>query len=105
MNTANPFPGMIPYLEGSWADVHTALIGCIREALSEVLPPDLTVRAEEAVTVGCPDGDRALSYRTDVSISRVDRDRTRGLPEIGWVSSGPTIEVAQPVILEVEPPT
>ena len=43
---------MNPFLEASWPDVHTALLGFIREALAEELPPDLSARAEEEVTVG-----------------------------------------------------
>ncbi len=46
----NPFPGMNPYLEGSWSDMHTMLIVYIADALSPALPPDLAARAHERIT-------------------------------------------------------
>ena len=42
--TKNPFPGMNPFLERSWASVHTALIGFIWEGLGPQLPRDLVAR-------------------------------------------------------------
>jgi len=47
----NPFPGMNPYLEQSWQDVHTRLIAAISNTLGETLPDGLVARAEEAVAV------------------------------------------------------
>jgi hypothetical protein len=45
----NPFPGMNPWLEKHWSDVHTVLLGYLRDAISPELPPDLNARAEERV--------------------------------------------------------
>lgn len=36
----NPFPGMNPFLERHWSDVHTKLIAYIADALAEQLPPE-----------------------------------------------------------------
>ena len=44
-----PFPGMDPYLERRWGDVHARLIGAARDQLNRRLPPDLLCRAEELV--------------------------------------------------------
>ena len=36
--SASPFPGMDPYLEARWSDVHAALCPAIRAALQPLLP-------------------------------------------------------------------
>lgn len=40
ISTKNPFPGMNPFLELRWPDVHLALIGYIRDALGAELSQD-----------------------------------------------------------------
>ena len=45
----SPFPGMDPYLERRWGDVHTALCLEIRTELQPRLPPGLRARATEDV--------------------------------------------------------
>ena len=47
----SPFPGMDPFLELHWGDVHSALIYEIRAALVPNLPNDLRARIEERVFV------------------------------------------------------
>ena len=37
----SPFPGMDPYLERHWGDVHQALVTYIRDQLQPSLPDDL----------------------------------------------------------------
>ena len=51
----SPFPGMDPYLETHWRDVHTRLMSYICDALQEQLPGELVARIEEEVTI---DSDR-----------------------------------------------
>jgi hypothetical protein len=51
----SPFPGMDPYLEPHWLDVHATLIGEARRALNRSLPPGLVARAEERVAVESDD--------------------------------------------------
>lgn len=99
MQTNNPFPGMNPFLEGSWPDVHTALIGFIREVLAEELPPDLSARAEEEVAVGCEDEELLTRYRADVAVSAV---WPAGLPDVWQGSSESAVAVAEPEILEMD---
>jgi uncharacterized protein DUF4058 len=43
----SPFPGMDPYLEAHWGDVHTSLITYARDSLQAQMPADLKVRVEE----------------------------------------------------------
>jgi hypothetical protein len=47
----SPFPGMDPYLEQHWEDVHAALIGYARDALQPQLSGELIARMEEKVYV------------------------------------------------------
>ncbi len=43
----NPFPGMNPYLERRWGDVHAALSTYARDSLQDQLPEDLRARMQE----------------------------------------------------------
>jgi hypothetical protein len=45
----SPFPGMDPYLEARWSNVHTTHIALIQEILQPALPFGLRARAEERV--------------------------------------------------------
>lgn len=47
----SPFPGMDPYLEPHWLDVHTALVVEARRALNRLLPRGLVARVEERVAI------------------------------------------------------
>lgn len=47
----SPFPGMDPYLEAHWRDVHSSLIIYARDGLQPQLPSDLRARVEERVLV------------------------------------------------------
>ncbi len=52
----SPFPGMDPYLEAHWRDVHASLIIYARDALQGVLPTSLRARVEESVLLETPQG-------------------------------------------------
>lgn len=47
----SPFPGMDPYLERYWRDVHGTLVTLARIALNEQLPAGLAARTEDRVYV------------------------------------------------------
>jgi hypothetical protein len=51
----SPFPGMDPYVEPHWQDIHTTLISDARRALNQSLPPGLVARVEERVAVEADD--------------------------------------------------
>jgi len=53
----SPFPGMDPYLEPHWLDIHTKLVAYAADALNVSLPEDLIARSEERVGVES-DGER-----------------------------------------------
>ncbi len=102
MQTTNPFPGMNPFLEGSWPDVHTRLIGYISDALGEELPADLSARAEEEVTVGSESDEPLTRYRADVAVSEVWPSE---LPGVWQPSEESAVAVAEPEIVELDHPT
>jgi hypothetical protein len=88
----SPFPGMDPYLERHWEDVHTALIGYIRDALQPQLSEDLIARMEEKVYVE-EEGETRLR-KPDV---RVVHNPTAWQPDEGEVS---TAVLDEPMLLE-----
>src|ERR1700730_2512135 len=52
----SPFPGMDPYLEAHWRDVHARLIIYASDALQGVLPGSVRARVEERVLLETPRG-------------------------------------------------
>ncbi|MCS6831651.1 MAG: DUF4058 family protein, partial [bacterium] len=73
----NPFPGMNPYLERYWRDVHSRLIVYACDAIQGQLPLGMVARIEERVYVDVPhDGIRRIIY-PDVHVSEV-REPVRG---------------------------
>ena len=73
----SPFPGMDPYLERHWGDVHQALVTYIRDQLQPSLPDDLRGRMQERVYIELPDARR--EYYPDVRVI----ERPRRLPAGG----------------------
>jgi Protein of unknown function (DUF4058) len=53
----SPLPGMDPYLERHWGDVHQAVITYIRDLLQSRLPSDLRARMQERAISSCPTPD------------------------------------------------
>lgn len=49
MEIRSPFPGMDPWLESHWGDIHQSMITYARDALNEQLPAGLRARVEERV--------------------------------------------------------
>ncbi len=69
----NPFPGMNPWLESYWGDIHTSLTTYARDSIQKQLPADLHARVEEYLTVDEPYGDPKERYRRispDIHISQ-----------------------------------
>ncbi len=56
----SPFPGMDPYLESHWGDIHTRLIVYASNQLNGQLPGDLQALVEEEVTVLVDDQTRTI---------------------------------------------
>lgn len=58
----SPFPGMDPYLERYWGDVHTKLMVYACDKINELLPNDLQARVEETICIDPGDGDSRWAY-------------------------------------------
>ena len=58
----SPFPGMDPYLEQFWGDVHTTLMVYARNQINESLPDDLQARVEESLSVETDEGFHRTVY-------------------------------------------
>jgi hypothetical protein len=63
----SPFPGMDPYLERHWGDIHQSAITYIRDSLQPRLPSDLRARTQERVFIDVPDPLRG-EYYPDVRV-------------------------------------
>jgi hypothetical protein len=77
---ASPFPGMDPYLEYHWGDIHSGLVIYIREAVAKQLPRGLRARVEERVVMETDGGIaphpllpdvRAVEYKPNGSVTSV----------------------------------
>jgi hypothetical protein len=93
---SSPFPGMDPYLESRWSDVHSTMITLIKEAIQPLLPPELRARAEERVWLEAEESPMLRRrYKADVALVE-QRPLASDQDAIGSVA---TIE---PVIVEVQ---
>lgn len=90
----SPFPGMDPYLERHWLDVHGSLIFLAKTALQPQLGDELVARSEERLIVEDATG---LS-RTIGPDVRVVEHGLRG--PVAPQASG--VALAQPLVLKVE---
>jgi hypothetical protein len=95
----SPFPGMDPWLELSWRDVHARLIIYIADQLQRQLPEPLVARAEEDVSLDIED-EPLSRVRPDVEVVE---DRS-GEGNGGVATLAPPITVAEPLLLRVPEP-
>jgi hypothetical protein len=65
MPSISPFPGLDPWLEEHWGDVHTRFMVYASDQLNEQLPDDLQVRVEENLGIDFDGGSRTV--RPDVA--------------------------------------
>jgi hypothetical protein len=93
----SPFPGMDPYLEAHWRDVHASLIIYARDALQGVLPASLRARVEESVLLETPKGLGDHPLFPDVRV--VEYTSKRGLE----TRSKGGVAMAEPLLVETEP--
>ena len=63
----SPFPGMDPYLERHWGDVHQRIVTYTCDWLQSRLPDDLRARMQERVYIEIPDVRRG-EYYPDVRV-------------------------------------
>lgn len=93
---SSPFPGMDPWLESHWRDVHSSLVIYARDALQRRLPPPLRARVEERVFVESPEEQRRSSF-PDVRV--VEHPRA---PRAGAASPSGAAAVAEPLLVHVK---
>lgn len=88
----SPFPGMDPYLERHWLDVHASLVYLAKSELQQQLSHGLVARNEERLIVE----DSMMRIRSTHPDVRVVEDDKKGIstPAAGTV-------VAEPLIIEV----
>jgi hypothetical protein len=98
----SPFPGMDPYLEEHWRDVHHRFLTYACDDLQQYLPSDLRARLEERVFVE-PDTQDGRGIYPDVRV--VERPGRGALP--GGTAEMSAVAVAEPLIIhgEDEPAT
>ena len=100
MQTTNFLPGMNPFLQARWPDAQTRLIAYIGDALSEQLPNDLAVVAEESISIDF-DVQADVRMRADVAVFEQ--------PSIRFPDSNPlhqdtsTVTLAEPETIRVSP--
>src|SRR6516164_151567 len=93
----SPFPGMDPYLEAHWRDVHARLVIYASDALQGVLPSPLRARVEESVLLETPEGLGDHPLFSDVRVVEyASRRRTEARAETSTA-------VAEPFLVDVEP--
>ena len=105
MNQSNPFPGMNPFMEHSWQDVHATLITYIRDELSPALPEDLTSKSGMRICV-LDEATGTSNYRSGIAILEDPTDAWKsGLAPV-WSpeNTDPAVTVTAPVILHVDAP-
>ncbi len=93
MATTNPFPGMNPYLEQRWGDVHASLIFLTSDLLQDTLPNDLRARMQERVFIEAAADIRRAVY-PDVHVY----ERPGALPA---AASGGVATVAEPLLIRL----
>jgi hypothetical protein len=92
----SPFPGMDPYLEAHWRDVHQRLVIYACDALQDSLPPELRARVEERVVLERPEGIGNGLY-PDVRVTEYRRPPGERPPP---ATEG--VAVAEPVVVEAD---
>jgi hypothetical protein len=91
----NPFPGMNPWMEEYWRDVHASLLVYARDQLNSELPPGLQARVDERLAVDAAE-EKPRTYLPDVSISE-PWDRPAG-PVLG--QGGQAVAAAEPTVVD-----
>jgi hypothetical protein len=64
----SPFPGMDPYLEPFWSDVHNRIITYMCDAINDQLPGDYRAAIEQRVLISKSDEPPISERRPDVAI-------------------------------------
>ncbi len=88
----SPFPGMDPYLESEWGDIHLSFVAYVRNRLQKVLPAGLRARGEQRLIIS--GSDPSHQVRPDVEISEWRESTGRQIQHS-------QIATASPVLIEL----
>lgn len=91
----NPFPGMNPWLEEFWRDLHARLLVYAADQLNGELPSDLTASVDERLVIDVEEED-PRTYLPDLAISEA-WDNPVG-PALG--PDGTAVEAAKPIVVD-----
>jgi len=86
----SPFPGVDPYLEQFWGDIHTSLMVYIRDQITDQLPSDLQARVEESVSVDLDESPRWI-YPDVTVVELPEASTTAAVAVADAVIAEPTI--------------
>lgn len=100
----SPFPGMDPYLEAYWGDIHANLATYVRDHLAPQLPRGLFARVEEYLALESDDEEERHHYSPDVKVSERPANGG-GTSPAGTAASGVAVAERVFVPLPAEPPT
>lgn len=92
MTNRSPFPGMDPWLERFWGDIHSRFVVYLSDQINDRLPQNLQARVEENLTVGTDDYRRTIypdSHVVEMSLENPD--------------GGVAVAVAQTTAMAAEP--
>jgi Protein of unknown function (DUF4058) len=98
----SPFPGMDPYLERHWGDVHHSVITYIRDWLQPRLPSDLRARMEERVYIDLPNPQRA-EYDPDVRVVERPQNSEAARPATAVAEPSTATEAEHGELLPTKP--
>lgn len=97
----SPFPGMDPYLEARWGDVHTRLIVYACDQLRGQMPGGLLVRAQEHVTVqiaGEGNGHTSPKHGLYPDVRIIEHPSSTGAQSATAAAAGAVV-VAEPLLV------
>jgi len=94
----SPFPGMDPYLERHWGDVHASLVTYARDQIQPRLPGDLRARMQERVVIQPP---TIVDHPIFPDVRVVERARLEA-GERGVAVAEPEVDaLAEPLVFRV----
>ncbi len=104
----SPFPGMDPYLEAHWGDIHQRIVLYAADQLQGQLPPDLRARVEERVFLQSREEilrtlvpDVRISERAAVRTDSMRADSIRAATGVAYDEDGSVATLtAQPLTIQ-----
>jgi hypothetical protein len=100
----NPFPGMNPYLERHWGDVHASLVLYARNQLNRQITGPLRARVEERLVVEMIEEDKSRPIYPDVRVYEAKNPPAEDEPGGGVAVATAVKTAAEPDILKLAEP-